>query len=82
VQVEPGEVSSDKLSKKNMMTAVATHKQMLLGQKLRLEGYWIKHAKYGYQLQVPQSNSPTVLRSSQIISRLCGSTTLVNLPYI
>jgi len=57
MQVEPGEVSSDKLSKKNMMTAVASHKQMLLGQKLRLEGYWLKHAKYGYQLQVHQPNS-------------------------
>lgn len=34
------------------MTAVASHKEMLLGQRLRLEGYWIKHKKYGNQLEV------------------------------
>ena len=38
------------------MTAVAYHKEMLLGQKVRLEGRWTKHAKYGYQLQVEHSD--------------------------
>lgn len=52
MQVHQGEVSSDKLQKGGIVTAVANHKEMLLGQKLRLEGHWIKHKKYGSQLEV------------------------------
>jgi len=59
LQVERGEVSPDKLSRKNLMTAVANHQQMVLGQKVRLEGRWIKHPKYGYQLQVRLSSWPS-----------------------
>lgn len=55
VQVHQGEVSSDKLQRGGLVTAVANHKEMLLGQKLRLEGHWIKHKKYGSQLEVSPS---------------------------
>ena len=70
-QVERGEVTADKLSRKNLMTAVAYHKRMLLGQKVRLEGRWIKHAKYGYQLQVRHSVSLGI--SGQIYSLLLAA---------
>ncbi len=59
MQVEPGEgVPSSRLTRKNLMTAVGNHKQMLLGQRVRLEGHWIKHPKYGYQMQVRQPAAP------------------------
>ena len=52
LQVIQGEVPPEKLQKGGLITAVATHKEMLLGQKLRLEGHWTKHKKYGNQLEV------------------------------
>lgn len=52
MQVHQGELSADKLQKGGVITVVANHMEILLGQKLRLEGHWTKHKKYGAQLQV------------------------------
>lgn len=51
LQVAPGTVDSENLQRNGIVTAVATNKQLLLGQQVRLEGRWAKHQKYGMQLQ-------------------------------
>lgn len=46
------------MQRKGVITAVAVHKKLLLGQRVRLEGNWTKHDKYGLQLQVRLRSFP------------------------
>lgn len=76
LQVNPGDIPAERLQKGSLITAVANHKEMLIGQKLRLEGQWIRHKKYGSQLEVCLSryhHSKAVLLAIQALPLIMPS---------